>query len=284
MIAASPTSHRKGIFILLLTTVIWGTSFPVLKDTLSSLPPSVLILVRYSIAAIALLPWLRNLNGKLLRDGALLGSILFFETGFALTGMETISASRSAFLVGMNVIFVPLIGIFMGRPLARRVLIATGIAVAGISIMSLEGSGIRSGDLLTLVSALGIAIYILLLEAIAPRHSFLALASVQIWTMVLLGGLWAVPEMLSQAVEIGDRLPQLIYLGLVVTIGPLCGQALGQRWVPAHEAALLYTMEPVFATLFSFLILGEGLGLRGAIGAACILVATVVSQYRQQHS
>ncbi|MGI8935863.1 MAG: EamA family transporter, partial [Phormidesmis sp.] len=56
--------------------------------------------------------------------------------------------------------------------------------------------------------------------------------------------------------------------------------ALGQRWVPAHEAALLYTLEPVFATVFSILLLGEGLNLNGAIGAVCILIATVVSQVR----
>lgn len=282
MIAASPTSHQKGIVILLLTTVLWGTSFPVLKDTISSLPPSVLITVRYSIAAIALLPWLRSMSGKLLRDGALLGSILFLETGFALSGLETISASRSAFIIGMNVMFVPLIGALIGRSLAKRVIFATGLAVIGIGIMSLDAGGIGIGDGLTIVSAIGIAVYILLLEAIAPRHSFLALAAVQIWVMVLLGGAWALPELLNQWGEIGDRLPQLMYLGIIVTIGPLCGQAIGQRWVPAHEAALLYTLEPVFATLFSFWILGEELGIRGAIGAACILIATVVSQYRQK--
>ncbi|MGB3492262.1 MAG: DMT family transporter [Elainellaceae cyanobacterium] len=284
MVAASLTSHRQGVIILLLTTVIWGTSFPVLKETLGSLSPSVLIVVRYSIAAIALLPWLRRINGKLLRDGALLGAILFLETGFALSGLETISASRSAFLVGMNVMFVPLLGTLIGRPLANRVLLATGLAVVGIGVMSLEGGGIGAGDLLTLASALGIALYILLLEAIAPRHASLSLAAVQIWVMVLLGGIWALPEVVNQMAGIGDRLPQLIYLGIVVTIGPLCGQAIGQRSVPANEAALLYTLEPVFATLFSFLILGEGLGFRGAIGAACILVATVVSQYRRRNA
>ncbi|WP_121970482.1 DMT family transporter [Leptolyngbya sp. BC1307] len=280
MTAISVTTHQKGTLLLLLVTVIWGTSFPVLKDTLSSVHPAVLIAVRYSIAAIALLPWLRNASRSLLRDGALLGSILFLETMCALTGLETISASRSAFIVGLSVIGVPFLGALMGRPLSRRILLAAGLAVLGMSVMSWDGGGLSSGDGLTMASAVGIAAYIVLLEAIAPRHAPLSLAAMQVWVVVVLGGIWALPEVLHRGIEIGNHVPALLYLGLVVTIGPLWGQALGQRWVPAHEAALLYTLEPVFATVFSILLLGEGLNLNGAIGAVCILIATVVSQVR----
>ncbi|WP_017301371.1 DMT family transporter [Nodosilinea nodulosa] len=280
MTALVSTPHHKGIALLLLVTVLWGTSFPVLKDTLGSVHPAVLIAVRYSIAAIALLPWLRRVSRSLLRDGALLGTILFLETALALTGLSTISASRSAFIVGLNVIVVPLLGVLLGKRLSSRVLATAGLAVLGMAAMSWDGGGLSRGDGLTLASAVGIAVYILLLEAIAPRHNSLSLAAVQVWVVMGLGALWAMPEMLHQGIGIGDRIPGLMYLGLVVTIGPLWGQALGQRWVPAHEAALLYTLEPVFATVFSILLLGEGLKLSGAIGAGCILTATVVSQGR----
>lgn len=284
MTAIASTTHQKGTALLLLVTVLWGTSFPVLKDTLGSVYPAVLIAVRYSIAAIALLPWLRRVSRQLLRDGALLGTILFLETACALTGLATISASRSAFIVGLNVIVVPLLGVLLGKRLSSRILVAAGLAVMGMAAMSWDGGGLSLGDGLTLASAVGIAVYILLLEAIAPRHNSLALAAVQVWVVMGLGAMWALPEVLHQGmgigIGIGDRIPGLVYLGLVVTIGPLWGQARGQRWVPAHEAALLYTLEPVFATLFSILLLGEGLKLNGAIGAGCILAATVVSQVR----
>ncbi|MEA5449626.1 DMT family transporter [Leptolyngbya sp. CCNP1308] len=279
---AFATTHQKGTVLLLLITVIWGTSFPVLKDTLGSVHPAVLIAVRYSIAAIALLPWLRRVSRQLLRDGALLGAILFAETACALTGLDTISASRSAFIIGLNVIVVPFLGVLMGKQLSRRVLAAAGLAAMGMGAMSWDGGGLSLGDALTLASAVGIAVYIVLLGAIAPRHPSLSLAAVQIWTVVGLGAIWALPEVLHQGLGVSDRIPELVYLGLVVTIGPLWGQAAGQRWVPAHEAALLYTLEPVFATGFSIVLLGEGLNLNGAIGAACILAATVVS--RVNHS
>lgn len=278
MTANPATAHRRGTVLLLLVTVIWGTSFPVLKDTLSSIHPAVLIVIRYSIAAIALLPWLRQINRQLLRDGMLLGTILFLETTCALTGLETISASRSAFIVGLNVVIVPLLSAFLGKPLHGQILLAAGLAAIGMSVMSWDGGGLSLGDALTMASAVGIAIYILLLEAIAPRHNPLPLAATQVWFVVLLGGIWALPELLHHEVSIGGQIPSLLYIGLVVTIGPLWGQAMGQRWVPAHEAALLYTLEPVFATIFSILLLGEGLTSNGAIGAVCILMATVVSR------
>lgn len=274
--------QRRGMLSLLLTTLIFGTSFPILKDTIGSLSPPVLITVRYAIAAIAVLPWLKGLNLRLVRDGALLGSILFAETNFALTGMVTISANRAAFIIGLNVILVPVLGVLLGRQIPRQVLLAAGLAVIGVSAMSWDGSGIGIGDVFTFVSAVGIAVYVILLEAIAPRHPSLSLAAVQIWTMLALGIAWALPNLTDQWSMVGDHLPALIYLGIVVTIGPLWGQAIGQRSVPAHEAALIYTLEPVFATLFSFWLLGEKLGLNGAIGAACILTATVISQYQRR--
>ena len=218
------------------------------------------------------------MNRQSLRDGVLLGSILFFQTMCALKGLETISASRSAFIIGLSVILVPFLGALMGKRLPGRVLFAASLAIMGMSAMSWDGGGLRVGDLLMMASAIGIAIYIVVLETIAPRHESLPLAAVRVWFVFVLSGLWALPEMIHQGVGIGDRFPSLLYLGLVVTIGPLWGQAVGQRWIPAHEAALLYTLEPVFATFFSVLLLGEGLTLNGAIGAAFILMATAVSQ------
>ncbi|MEO1211607.1 MAG: DMT family transporter [Cyanobacteria bacterium J06638_20] len=281
MISITPNNYRKGTLLLLSTTIIWGTSFPILKDTISTIPPSMLVAIRFGIAAIALSPWLRNINRRLLRDGALLGAILFLESTCGLLGLATVSANRAAFIVSLNVILVPLLGFLIGQRLRRQIVIAAGLAICGIGILSWEGGGIGVGELLTLVSAMGIAIYILLLEAIAPRHSTLALTAVQAWVMFLIGILWVLPTVGLQDFAVGDRLPALLYLGLVVTIAPIWLQAVGQRWVPANEAALLYTMEPVFASLFSFWFLNESLGIRGVIGAGLILTATVISQYRR---
>lgn len=267
---------------MLLTTLIWGTSFPLLKHTLDDLSPATILVTRFTIAAIAFFPWLHHLNSRLVRDGVLLGSIYFAECAMALVGLESISANRSAFLVSLNVLAVPLLSVFLGRHLSQRILLTAIIAIVGIGIMSWEGGGLGRGDWLTFACAIGVAIYILALEVIAPRHHTLSLVAVQLVTMAVLSSLWALPQLMQQLGSIAAHSSVLLYLGLVVTATPIWTQALAQRWVPSHEAALIYTLEPVFATFFSFLLLGEELGWRGIIGAGLILAATAMSQQVKQ--
>ncbi|NEQ28516.1 MAG: DMT family transporter [Microcoleus sp. SIO2G3] len=278
MISASKLHHGRGVWLLIFTTIVWGTSFPILKHLLGSLTPASILVVRFAIAAIAFSPFLRRLNPALIRDGGLLGAIYFAECVLALKGIETISANRSAFLVSLNVIFVPLIAVGLGQKLPWRVLLAAGFAIAGIGLLSWEGGGLQIGDWLTLGCAVGCAVYILLLEKISPRHLTLPLVAVQLMTMTVLGGILAAPQLVTQMGAIAQNFNILLYMSLIVTATPILTQAIAQRWVSSHEAALLYTLEPVFASIFSFWLLGEQLGLRGLLGAGLILFATVWSQ------
>ncbi|MEO0488077.1 MAG: DMT family transporter [Cyanobacteria bacterium J06659_2] len=271
--------HHQGIGVLILTTLMWGTSFPLQKYLVDTLSPGVILTVRFAVAAIAFAPWLRQLNPRLLRDGVLLGSLYFAECTVALIGLESISANRAAFIISLNAILVPLLsGTVLGRNLPRRVAIAAGLAVLGIGIMSWEGGGLSQGDLLTFICALGISVYILLLEAIAPRHATLPLTAIQLWVMTLLSLAWAMPQLVNQFETMTTHFNILLYLGLAVTATPIWAQAFAQRWVAAYEAALIYTLEPVFATLLSFWLLGETLGFRGLVGAGTVLLAMMLSQ------
>ena len=270
--------HHRGICLLVLTTILWASSFSLQKYVINYLSPAVILSVRFAVAAIALAPWLRHLNRSLLRDGGLLGSLYFSEVAIALTALETISASRAAFIISLNVILVPLFGAILGRRVPLKIAIAAGLAVLGIGIMSWEGGGFSLGDLLTLGCAMGGAVYILLLEKITPRHPPLPLVATQLMTMALLGCLWAVPQLIDEFETMTHYFSSLVYLGLMVTATPVWTQALAQRWMPAYEAALIYTLEPVFATLFSFWFLGETLGIRGLLGAGLVLSATILSQ------
>ena len=278
MISGLKTKHSQGVLLLIFTTLVWGTSFPTLKYLTGDLSAPTILAVRFSIAAIVFAPWLRQVNAKLIRDGMLLGSLYFGECAGTLIGLDTISANRSAFVISLNVIFVPIFAVLLGRQLPLRVILAAGLAIVGIGILSWEGGGLRIGDWLTLGSAIGVAVYILLLEKIAPRHATLPLVAVQLTTMAGLSLIWAVPQLAAQQGAIAHHLPVFLYIGLMVTATPIWTQAIAQRWVAAHETALLYTLEPVFAAVFSFLILGEQLGLRGLLGAALILGATIWSQ------
>ncbi|MER3434565.1 MAG: EamA family transporter [Leptolyngbya sp. ERB_1_1] len=278
MTAISKRQHSQGVFLLILTTAIWGTSFPVLKGVLSDLPAPTILASRFLIAAIVFSPYLRQLNAKLLRDGAILGTLYFAACLSALIGLETISANRSAFLISLNVILVPLFSTILGRDLPRRILVAVGIAIAGISILSWEGGGFGIGDALTLGCAIIYAIYILAMEAITPRHLTLPLVAVQLTVAAFLAIGWVILHRNTSFAGIAVHFNILLYVGVMITAIPNWTQTLAQRWVRASEAALLYTLEPVFASIFSFLWLNESLGVRGFLGAALILSATLISQ------
>jgi drug/metabolite transporter (DMT)-like permease len=277
MLLTDKNSHTQGVLLLILTTLIWGTSFPLLKQTIESLSPAVLIAIRFTIAALLFSPWLRQLNARLIRDGGLLGLLYFGECVCTLIGLETVSASQAAFIISLNVILVPLLGWLLGRRLSIRVLAAAGIAFSGIGVMAWKG-GLQTGNWWILCSAVGCALYILLLEKTTRRHPTLPLTAIQLCVMAILGMGWALPQMMGQGAAILQHFPILLYLGLVVTAIPILTQTFAQRWVSAHQAALLYTLEPVFATVFSVWLIGEAFGIRDWIGAGMILSAMVLSQ------
>ncbi len=260
-------------------TLVWGTTFPLVKTATESLSPAALVTVRFLVAALALVPWLR-LGARLWRDGLVLGALLFVTFITQVIGLGQISSTRGAFITGLNVILIPIFAGFIGRLVPRNAYWAAALALVGIGAMSFEGGAFSVGDAWVLGCAVSYAVYVLMLEAIAQRHDPMQLTAVQLMVVALLGLIWSAPE-LSQ-----HGLPHLetsgwasvIYLGLVATAGTTFVQALAQRWVAAFEAAVIYALEPVLAAVFSFAFLGETLGWRGLVGGALILGAMVFSQ------
>lgn len=144
--------------------------------------------------------------------------------------------------------------------------------------MSWESGALVIGDLLMLCEAFVYSIYLLLLESATRRHPAQALTAVQLWVITVLGALWVAPELAGQLEAIHNNLPAIIYLGVIATAASTWLQAIAQLSVSAFEAALFYTLEPVLAAVFSFLLLGEKLGISGLIGATLVLIAMVLSQ------
>ena len=276
------TLHAWGIAVLLLVTLIWGTSYPVIKGALSSLSPSAIFATRYVIAALPFTPYLRFLNFSLLRDGVFLSLILFPASVLQTVALETTSADRAAFIASFNVILVPLLGQLLGRQVFLKTFLAAGLAIFGIGVMCWESEQLVLGDLLMLGMAFLYSIYILKLESTTLRHPILPLAAIQLWVITIFSLIWAAPDLLAQQEAIGANLGILLYIGLFDTAATIVLQVLAQRWVKAEDTALMYTFEPISAAIFSFLLLGEKLGVRGLIGAALVVVAMVFGESKSQ--
>ncbi|WOB43062.1 DMT family transporter [Thermoleptolyngbya oregonensis NK1-22] len=291
------TARQWSIFILVLSNVIWGSTFPLIKTSLGTLSPSVLVMARFVVAAIALLPVVgmrlrsvslavapvpppSHLSKGLILDGIGVSVLMFSAVLTQAIGLETAPASRAAFITSLNVILVPIFARLLGRKISIRVAIAAGLALAGVGLLSWEGGVLGVGDLWVLLCAACWAVYILRMERIVQRYSATALTTVQVMAIALLSLLWAAPHIASQTAALIVSAAVVLYLGLFATALTTWTQASAQRHLSATEAAILYTLEPVFASLFAFWWLGERWGLRGWLGGAVILAATLLSQLR----
>lgn len=275
------------VLSLLFVTVVWGATFPVLKVATAHLSGIETSALRFVLAAICMLPWAIRAPRKAWSDGAILGALVLFSYVAQAFGLQFISSNRSAFLTSLNVLMVPLLGMAFGNALSGRVMVAAALACAGIGLMSWDGGADMVADASTVAGAAGYALYVIVLSARAGRHDARALAATQIVWMAVLGCLW----MLADAVgtdrlqTLGSRVsPEifwgLTYLGLVATAGMLFLQARAQRHVSADKAALIYALEPVFAALFAWVGLSEGLTVRAALGAAVVVFAVVFSEWK----
>jgi drug/metabolite transporter (DMT)-like permease len=276
------------VIALLLVTLVWGATFPVIKVVTSQLSGIEVSALRFLAAAVILAPSAMQARWNTWRDGAVLGAVALVSYVAQAYGLEFISSNRSAFLTSLNVLMVPLLGIALGARPSLVTLIAACMACGGIALMSWEGGSHLLADAATVLSALAYAIYVIVLSQRTQRHKPQELAATQVIWMALIGGLWltldawhtspvwTLPSRLSPTIVAG-----IIFLGIVATAGMLFLQALAQKHVAADKAALIYAMEPVFAAAFAWAWLAEVLTPQAAVGAALVVSAIVMSEWKQ---
>ncbi|TFW03506.1 DMT family transporter [Oxalobacteraceae bacterium OM1] len=277
---------RHGVSILLFVTLVWGTTFPLLKSAAGSLSGVEISALRFIVATACMAPFLLKASRQAWKDGTLLGLLALVSYVAQAYGLQHISSNRSAFLTSLNVLMVPLLGVLAGARLAWEVVLAAAVACLGIGLMSWEGGGNVAGDTATVVCALAYALYVIALSRCSHRHDARHLAATQIAVMAIAGTAWLLVSgsadgaLQTLANRATPHASTLLYLGAVATAGMLFLQAVGQRQVSADKAALIYAMEPVFAALFGWLWLDEQLGWRGALGGALVIGAIVLSEWR----
>lgn len=274
--------HLLGLLYLNVATLLWGTTFVVIKQSLESLSASQITLARFAVAALCFVPFLLRLERRVWRAGLELGFYLWLGYATQAIGLEYTTASRSAFITTLYVVILPMFLGLIGHKLRLPVWAAAMMAIAGVGLLSYDGSPPNLGDVWTLGTALAYTFYIWRLEHFVAVRSYptLPITGVQMLGVALLSGLWVAWEGPSWSAS-GFPYAQMLYLGLVATALCIWLQALGQRTVPAPEAAIAFTLEPVYAAIFAYFLLGERLGVQGLVGGFLILGATLVSQLPQ---
>lgn len=279
-----------SVLILLFVTLVWGTTFPIIRAASAHLSGVEITAVRFVIAGICMLPFALKASRTAWRDGITLGMVALASYVTQAIGLEYISSNRSAFITSLNVLMVPFLGLLLGGRLSVQIVSAAVLACAGIGLMSWESGANLIGDSATFVCALTYAIYVILLARRIQFHTSRTLAATQIIAMAVIGLVWLlITDLRGHAlttlpVRAESVWRSLLYLGVVASAGMLFLQAVGQRRVSAEKAAVIYAMEPVFAALFGWWWLGEALGVRGFVGGVMVVGAVILGEWRFKSS
>lgn len=279
--------------LLLFVAAIWGATFPLVKNatdlSAGGVPTYWFLAARFSLASLVLLPllWRRRagLKPSTWAAGALLGLFLFLGYAFQTLGMALTTSSKAGFITGLGVVLVPGIA-YVWLKIRPRPIVLLGLALAllGLAFLSLDGvSALTSGDFLVLLGAAAFALHMVGISRFGETHDTRLLAVIQIGTATLLSwGMHLGTEQLPARVDWWQG-PANVWLavlicGLLATaVAFLLMNVLQPFTTPAH-ASLIYTTEPIWAALFSFLLLGERLTTAGYVGAALILGGMVVAE------
>lgn len=268
---------------LILVTVIWGGGFVASDMALESLLPFQIMTIRFLLAAVLMgavsVKGLRDMKKEEIRAGAMMGTALFAGFALQIVGLQYTTPSKNAFLTALNVVMVPFIAfIICKKKIGVKGIVGAVMAIAGVGILSLEKDlSLGFGDGLTLLCAVGFAFQIFLTSEFVKKYRAVVLNFVQMLTAFILSviSLFAFGE-LEFAVTTKGWL-SVLYLGVVSTTICYLLQTASQRYVDETKAAIILSMESVFGTLFSILILHEQITLRMTVGCVIILAAVIIS-------
>ncbi len=290
----------KGVVMLMLTALIWGTSFVAQSVGMDSVGAFTFNGIRTLIGAVVLLPFIlirdalqsrtmtaeqktqrKAADKKTVRYGAILGVVLCLASNFQQFAFEYSTSGKIAFITALYMFFVPLFGLFLKKRIPALTWICVVAGFVGLYFLSIGPGGlgnINRGDLRALVCSIFYAVHILLIEKFAPEVDGIKLSCVQyvvagVITCVLMF-IFETPQMsaiLSAAVP-------LLYSGVMSCGVAYTFQIIGQKYTEATVASLIMCMESVFAVLAGALILHEVLSGREILGCVIMFVAIVVSE------
>ena len=268
--------------LLILTTVLWGTSFIITKNLTQEVPIFLYLGIRFLIAIIGFIPYLiriKRLNKKILLFGTLTGLLYYFAIVFQTLGIQTTTAGKAAFITGLSTIMVPFIT-WLGfrKALKKRVWVAVIISIVGMIFLLLEGeSNIIIGDFLVLLCAVLYAFFIVLNDKYVRTVDVYLYSMVQLIVISVLsfGGSFLLNETYDlMNISLSFWLI-FIYMGLAVTTGTFIFQNWSQQHQGPTQTAIIFTLEPVFAVIFASFVFGtETMTPYGWIG--CLLVFSAI--------
>ncbi|HHJ4328475.1 TPA: DMT family transporter [Klebsiella pneumoniae] len=281
----------RADLLMLFTAMIWGTTFVAQRLGMDAIGPFLYTGLRFTLASLVLLPlifWFDRrsvparrepMNRGLLLGGIAMGLALALGINLQQVGLLFTSVTNSGFITGLYVIVVPLLGLAIGQRAGLGIWLGAALAVAGMCLLSItEDFRVAPGDWLQLAGAFVWGLHVLVVGFFAGRHDALRLSLLQFAVCALISLALAIAFEEISLQPVIDATPAILY-------GGLCGVAIGftlqviaQKHAIASHAAIIFSLEAVFAAIAGALFLGESLALKGYFGCALMLAGMLLAQ------
>lgn len=274
------TGSKSARFLLLLTAAIWGLAFVAQRAGMNHMGPMVFNTVRFGLGSLILFPIFRkHLNRTYIKQAVFAGSILFAGAALQQWGVVYTTASKAGFITGLYIVFVPLLGLLTGHTEGKKLWGGIILALAGLWLLSFsEGfKSVNPGDLLVLAGAVMWALHVRLIGKYANRYHAGGFAVVQFTTVTILSAVAALAAGESWVGIDAAWLP-LAYSGFLSVGIAFTIQIFAQKKVKPSPAALIMSLEAVFAALGGCIVLHETLSSAELTGAALMFAGMIVAQ------
>lgn len=271
---------------LLVTSLIWGFAFVIVKDSLVFIPPVYMLAFRFTIACIGLLfvfsKRLRKINKDNVKSSIVLGILLYVSYLLQTIGCLYTTAGKNAFITTIYVVIVPFLYWFISKNKPDiYCLLSAFMAIIGIGLLSMNSDlSINIGDVLTLLCGFGYAIHLIYINKYSKYQDPIILTFLQILVAAILS--WLTAPILNGGFPTKATNPNIIigmlYLGIGSTMIAFLLQNIGQKYIEPSTVALLLSMESVFGVIFSVLVLGEIITTKMLIGCCLIFIAVIMAE------
>lgn len=278
------TTRGRAELALFATTFIWGSTFVVVKAGSGDISPSLFIALRFGIGALIfslfLFPQLRSITRRTFLRSSILGAMLGAGILLQNNGIYLTTASKSAFITGLMVIFTPLAQLILERrpPKAGNIIGIIVVTLGLYLLTSPSGSELNRGDLLVLISAMIFGVYIVYLDIFSREENVLHVSFIQV-TITTLTAFLVVPFETFVFEPTAQLIGSLLYMGICATVFTTYVQTRFQKDTTPTRAVIIFTIEPVIASVLAYFVLGELLGVTGMIGAALIVSGILISEF-----
>lgn len=274
----------KADLLLLMVTFFWGASILLTKVSLKYIEEYNLIALRFIIAfllsGIVFYKHLIKIDFKTVKYAFILASILFIVYIFATFGTKYTSVSNAGFLLGLTVIFIPVLSsVFLKQKPEKKIVLGIVLTIIGIGLLTLNNElNIADGDILCILSALFYAVHVIVTGTMTKHVNSITLGVVQLGFVGLFSLIFS---MFMETPKLPDNVESwfsILVLSIFCTAIAFIVQVVAQQYTSPTHTGLIFTLEPVFSAGFAFFFTGETLTFKGYLGAVLILLSVLIAE------